>query len=396
MDDSDLTVQRAPWIAEWIVLHGTHSASRYRLFDDWDVGMGAQSVRFAIASGSGKTSLFLNSRIAHLQSYVQQAVKSYYQTDRVFPEIGALFTGYSRGADVGFLLAGGQGRRWTDPESFYCSGSYITYIETLGFCAGTALTDTAIEFLTWPRQESTLALPADPAERGRLFIEILQTVETISSPAVLESWLSALIDNAIPLPTGMPPDSPALALIRRLLDVAADRGFAQVQKLFGAIDSPFRARHFQLSLIGTLLVRSDDPLIGLEINDWANAELERLRTELKNETMDPPTLAVIAGLLALGLVGRDNDPEEAKLFNSDLVAWLKTITDDEERRFFLQFLLDSVNQYIDKHNIADHWIKMIVLFHHIREDSSVVWPSSGLARLLRETFLEPATKVLNR
>jgi hypothetical protein len=362
----------SPWLTEF---------RRDRLFNDVDVSHGSGAIRVVIASGGfGKTMMFLCSRHA-LQEYSHGLLESC-RSRHVLPKMSVLNESrddlhVSLFLDCAFYHANDARNSFPLPA--------LGDLEALNYRAACLNFDSV---LLWPRRGVAFAIPVSPNEQPSVLLTLLSTLDTFTSTDVLEAWLDGLINKKVSLPLGLPADSPALAIIKRITDLDPIIGFSYVQQLFNLdSDFPFRVGYFHISLVGMLLTRSSGPVLRHRIRDWTSFLLVKLSAS--KDTISCATqvhFGLIASVLALQLISDENDVSATERFESNLRASLNYVKDEEEQRFFLQFMVDTLSQHIDSNNIALHWVKMLVLFKYVADEDSVVWPQIGLMKLLRETF----------
>lgn len=372
--------------------------SKDRLFDDYQITAGTNSVRIVVASGAGKSKLCLFADVNYLASSLAALVDESVQA--LSSQCMVISTSdlrpSSRTADVGNLLDGNR-RCWIDWCGMVSRGpaaSRPLNPVPLGHTRRRAFD----YLLDWPDAAAAFAVPAKAEDQLAVFEELFQSLETLSNIPILEGWLRGIAVQEVRLPKGVPPDSPALSLIKRLLDIDFSIGFYHLQHLFkSASKTPFHKGYFQLSLAGALLSKNEERVGGSDVKRWARVEIRRLRAANNNAFGDDSLdRAVIASLLSLVLIYEDNTIAGAKSFEVELEKELLRVCEVDERRYFLQFLSDSLSQHITVKNLPVHWIKLIVFCKYIADEKSVVWPRSGILGILRDTFLTPGRKVARK
>ena len=125
-----------------------------------------------------------------------------------------------------------------------------------------------------------IAIPDSPDLQANALTEIISSLDSIQNSVLLAEWLEALVRQRVSLTEGMLPDSPAIAIIRRILDIDVDRGVKLIRALLRpSRDLPFRFGYFQLSLTGVLLAKLSTASRFSEYRGWIRDEIDYLREE---------------------------------------------------------------------------------------------------------------------
>jgi hypothetical protein len=224
---------------------------------------------------------------------------------------------------------------------------------------------------------------------------VLDRINEIQEPETLLRVLRDLADGSAILPAGLPPDSPAIAVIKRLFAINSDRGLQAVKTLIGLRNGlPFRPGYFQISLAGVLLaaIRASSP--NEELATWIWSEVEYLRDrgikELGNRSLG---FAVLASFTAAGLMAESPSPTAFTRIDQELAKSLDAAPSYSERRAFLRFLADSCNQGIDSSNFYSHLAKLAIFLKYIVNDPDILRTQNQLLCLVRN-IIQPALGLL--
>jgi hypothetical protein len=239
------------------------------------------------------------------------------------------------------------------------------------------------------------SIPTEPEKQAQVFEELLRDLQEIRNPVVLETWLNSIVAGSVTLPEGLPSDSPALALIKRIFQLDPKTGLEWISNLIRRKKGlPFRNGHFQLSLVGVVLANSRRRSFREKLKQWARPQLQRLLVEYSD--VQPTSGALLASILATSFLCEEDTVAAAARLKVDVSSALDRIKDPEERRFFLQFLFDALSQNISAQNISDHLLKIIAFCEFVSDEDAVIWPRSGILALIRDNLVSPVQKIAEK
>ena len=213
--------------------------------------------------------------------------------------------------------------------------------------------------------------------------KILLNLDRLNS-ASLEFWFGLIAKHGAALAQRIPGDSPALAIFKRILELDFDRALKCADIVFQAERNPaFMPGRFQLSLIGAIASQIQNRPQPAGLLDWTYHKIRFLLGHKKIDAGAPQTrFALIASLIALAFLVETDDEEGATRVEKVIGEALSYISDPKQEKFFLQFISDSLGQFIRQKDVPNHSYKAIVLCKHLGEDS-IVWPRRGLVAVLR-------------
>lgn len=209
-------------------------------------------------------------------------------------------------------------------------------------------------------------------------------ISLVDSNTLLK-WFSEVSMGKIEIEGRELPESVGLSIFKSMLgkDVAASLNVLEV-----SLETPstvFKNGAFQLSLVGALLTHVDlngtNWLIVSAVNRMADKSLSG---EYELEKGD--SYALGAALISIELLSLSNKLSSAKKIESRLQASLEKINNAEEGRFFLQFLIDTLSQFLAGERIIDHFVKLLPFYSYLRKSHSFVWPNTALLKFLNGIF----------
>ncbi|HEY5743737.1 MAG TPA: hypothetical protein VIS99_14480, partial [Terrimicrobiaceae bacterium] len=226
---------------------------------------------------------------------------------------------------------------------------------------------------------------------------LLRGLVLVREPETLERLLSNLVSGTADLPEGLPPDSPAISTIKRLLEIDFGRGVDQIRALIRPrIGLPFSFGYFQISLVGTLLAATRKARPPKEFAAWIWSEIEYLRHHGLRDFGDRSLcFALTASLTALGLISESSNSAALTRIEQQIGYSLDAAVNNEEKSEFLRFLGDSLNQGVDSNNFALHLSKLTVFLKAIAYEPSILRQQNRLLCLVRE-LLAPAKEILSK
>ncbi|HSH38191.1 MAG TPA: hypothetical protein VK993_05345 [Chthoniobacterales bacterium] len=239
-------------------------------------------------------------------------------------------------------------------------------------------------------------IPADPNEQEVQLRALLSSLDTVYNPKVLSLWLKGIAEGRVVLPAGVLPDSLAVAIVRRLLTLSFSTAVNAIEPMIRSSDTlPFRKGYFQISLTGAILARlaQGNSLNNLRVA-WLNSEIDRLKASVPSD--DSTSNSLLAALLAIRILVEEDTEERAHKLDSELQSILERLSTEKDRRFFLQFLADSLSRVITSAtSLVKHLQQVLVFFKYARDSKAVLWPRRGVLGLLQELFFPSAVKFLS-
>jgi len=177
-------------------------------------------------------------------------------------------------------------------------------------------------------------------------IDTLRTLDSISDIEHLKSLVLAISMSDLNLQPGWLPDSPVILLIKRIMTLDFNEGFALVRRLWRPTqDSPFRVGYFQLTLSGVLIAncRGGDA----EFRQWVWDEIRFLRTNGNAIfTMHRMAQSLVAGLYAVGMAIEENTEAGRAFLKTELDLCLSSCDGKNEKKDFLRFIEDCFSSVL--------------------------------------------------
>lgn len=213
--------------------------------------------------------------------------------------------------------------------------------------------------------------------------QLLAELDDVAEVPRLEAALDRIIETGLSPEDGTLPDSPALAVLRRLGNLAPEQFVAYFDRMLSLTKSPFRAGYFETSLVGVAIANLDG---GIE------APLrEIVQRQVKHSLAsgqpfsDPARIGFLASLSALLiLVSTEKKTEAASFLEDHLKRVADKIQFPEHRKMFFQFILEVLKYRISEDNISDYFLQLWQLYRNL-EQNVLLWPDT-IFNLLKSHF----------
>lgn len=236
-------------------------------------------------------------------------------------------------------------------------------------------------------------MPPSPEERTEVFETLISSLESITDVEVLDKWMNLIVDREFEDFSGGLPDSAAVAIFGRLLQLDEDTSAKWLDRFLSEADAlPFRPGHFQISILGTVAQAASENVLSQIIVERLQGEITSMVASNLPKISEATTASAAVESVILLLQAEDS-PEAALRILNHVAKLLDVITKEHDKKFFLQFLSDSLGHFIGAENLQKHWLKLLVLSKFLRKES-VLWPESGIVSLLQAVFVEPAQTAL--
>ncbi len=245
-------------------------------------------------------------------------------------------------------------------------------------------------------EETKFKVPDDPASYEKKLLELILNLPTVTAASVLSKWI-ALVSTEGASVHGLLPDSIVLALVKRMLILDFETAAQTFDDFLDPAKVPaLRAGYFQLSFLGALMAYLHKKSVPEELLQWIQSKVAYLRSTRPGTVYDNKSrIAILASLLSSYILFEHNLESKANDIDSTLSECLQNLAENSEKGLLLQFISDSLAQFINEENFPNHWYKMLVLCRYLHEQN-LIWPGSGLSKLLQQNILEPASRLVAR
>ena len=204
---------------------------------------------------------------------------------------------------------------------------------------------------------------------------ILEELEYIEDPKLIETWLYHVLDRGMALPEqGVSSELGALALFRRLVQIDP----VAAQQMHWRIVSeawlapPLRSSA-ALILTGALTaaVGSDSVAENLRQIDWKGMAQRTLSGQIDAGLEEDDRIAVAAGLFVSGVVCWPDEVMTAKRVAQDFRSLLEAAP-ETGRQFFAQHFADALEQHMNQEK-KKHFLKLVAL-DGVLHANDLLWP----------------------
>ena len=233
-----------------------------------------------------------------------------------------------------------------------------------------SISELAVESLPVGRQESI--------SRKELS-DLLSEIDHVSEISKLEAALDSIIEVGLAPEEGVLPDSAALAVLKRLGEIAPQRFVEYLRRMLALEESHFRPGYFGTSLMGVVMANLSDEIED-EVRKIVHSELKKLAGCQMLD--DPAQIGFLASLTAVFiLLEKTNEPEAARQLQEHLQRVNEKMGAGQERTVFYQSLLEILKYRISNKNISQHFLQLTQLYQNLNGDL-LLWPDTPLFKLL--------------
>ena len=224
--------------------------------------------------------------------------------------------------------------------------------------------------------------PASWIARRRALTDLLDLIDSQNNAAYLNRWLELVVNESLEPNDGLSADSAATVLLKRMAELNFSYARERCRRLiFAESFAGNITPHFRLAAVGVLLDHYAEHSEDSDDHRWANEFFEAARDWYKRVRPSSPSL--LAAAVALCFFSSSSTPSAGDALDQKMELCLQVTSTKEARKFFLQFLADSLSSFANKNLSSRHLLKLLVIGKYFNE-KTLLWPESRFLVVLKK------------